>query len=165
MLGNYALGVLPRAEGVPVSGVHYNRASSVVSGGEAGLRAGPGGVSIGRFGWADPAGVVLNQRTSPADRIGLVVTQAGDWRRVFWDDDTHTWKIRQGMNLTMIAAAPGMWIYLRNGGMWRQRVYADPVDGSPFAGYAAGLELTNWSVGQPVGPGGLSLLTTWNKPL
>lgn len=165
MQGNIAPGVFPRAGGVPVSGVYYYRAGSVIAGGEAGLRAGPGGVAIGRFGWVSPAGVVLNARTSAQDIVGLVVIETGDWRKVFWDELTQTWRIRAGLGLTMLSHAPGMWVVLPGGGSWRERVYANPVDGTPVAGYADGLESTRWSVGKPNGPGGLSLLTTWNKPL
>jgi len=137
---------------------------SVISGSEVGLRAGAGGVSIGRFGWASPDGSVLNARTRADDVLGMVVIQTGDWRRVFWDDVSHTWKIREGLNLTMLSGAPGMWIKLPGGGAWGQRVYADPVDGTPVAGYAVGLEPSRWCVGHPIGPGGLSLITTWNTP-
>jgi hypothetical protein len=162
MYGSNAFGVPLHAEGVPVSGVHYYRSSSVVSGSELGLRAGPGGVAIGRFGWAEPDGTVLNQRVSDQGVQGLVVIQVGDWRRVFWDDTTHTWRIREGLNLTMLSGAPGMWLSIPNGAQWNQRVYTNPLDGIPVAGYAVNLEPSNWVVGKPCGPRGLSLVTTWN---
>jgi hypothetical protein len=162
MYDNNALGVYPHAEGVPISGVYYNRASSVVSGSEVGLRAGAGGVAIGRFGWAEPDGTVSNARVSDAGVIGLVVIQSGDWRRVYWDGTTHTWRIREGLNLTMLSAAPGILVHIPNGAQWNQRVYTSPLDGIPVAGYAVDLEPTRWAVGKPHTPGGLSLLTTWN---
>jgi hypothetical protein len=160
--GCNAFGAYPRIEGVPVSGVYYYRASSLVAGGEAGTVAGVGGVSIGRFAWVEPDGRVLNSRVSAAGRFGLVVMQDGDWRRVFWDETTQTWKVRQGFNLTLLSAAPGMWVRLPGGGQWGARVYANPVDGTPVAAYAVGLEATAWSVVRPTAPGGLSLITTWN---
>ncbi len=150
------------AEGVPISGVYYNRATSVVSGSEVGLRAGAGGVAIGRFGWAEPDGTVSNARLSAAGVIGLVVIQQGDWRRVYWDTATRSWRIRQGLNLTMLSAAPGILVHIPNGAQWNQRVYTSPLDGIPVAGYAVGLEPTRWAVGKPCTAGGLSLLTTWN---
>lgn len=165
MYGSNALGMPRCAEGVPVSGVYYDRASSVIAGGEAGLRAGDGGVGIGRFGWASPAGLVLNSRTSTEDIQGVVVIQQGDWRWVFWDDTSQTWRIRQGYPVTLLSASPGMWVKIEGGGCaWNVRVYADPVDGRPIAGYAAGLEPSPWAVGMPYGPGSLTLITTWNKP-
>lgn len=164
MNGQNALGVPSRAGGVPLSGVYYNRASSLVPASETGLRAGVGGVSIGRFGWSAPDGSVLNARSSAQDARGIVVIQDGDWRRVFWDSVTRTWKIREGMNLTMLSASPGLLIRLDGGGSWGQRVYADPVDGRALAAYALGLESTPWSVVNANGPNGLSLITTWNTP-
>jgi len=162
MYGNNALGVYQHAEGVPVSGVYYNRAASVISGDEMGLRAGAGGVAIGRFGWAEPDGTVSNSRASAQGIPGLVVIQDGDWRRVYWDEVTNTWRIRQGLNLTMLSAALGMWVKIPGGASWSARVYTDPLDGIPVAGYAVGLEATNWAVGVPCGRVGLSLITTWN---
>lgn len=156
-----ALGTFPRAEGVVYSGYYYDRATSVVSGGEYGTVAGSGGASIGRFGWAAPDGRVRNERSSPADLLGFVATQAGDWRRIFWDDVTRSWKIREGMNLTLIRAAPAVWAWMPGGGRWGQRVYTSPLDGIPVAGYADGLEATPWAVARPTAPGGLALLTTW----
>jgi hypothetical protein len=162
MYGNNALGVYPHAEGVPVSGVFYNRAASVVSGAELGLRAGAGGVTIGRFGWAEPDGTVYNARMSAEAVQGLVVIQSGDWRRVYWDTATSSWRIREGLNLTMLSGAPGMWVHIPGGAQWNQRVYTSALDGIPVAGYAVDLEPTRWVVGVPRSAGGLSLLTTWN---
>lgn len=162
MYGNSALGMYPHAEGVVISGVYYNRASSLVPGVEAGFRAGAGGVAIGRFGWAEPDGTVYNARMSAEGLLGLVVIQSGDWRRVFWDEATLTWRIRQGLNLTMMSAAPGMYVRIPGGAQWNQRIYTSPLDGIPVAGYAVDLEPTPWAVGQPHTAGGLSLITTWN---
>lgn len=164
MYGQNALGVSSRTEGVPVSGVYYNRASSLVPASEIGLRAGAGGVSIGLFGWADEAGNVLNSRTSASDARGLVVIQGGDWRRVFWDEVSCTWKIREGMNLTMLSGGPGIWVRLANGGAWGQRIYADPANGRVIAGAAVGLEATPWTLVTPSGAGGRAFITTWNTP-
>lgn len=160
-----AFGAYRRAEGVPVFGVYYNRASSQVPGGELGLRAGAGGAAIGRFGWAAPDGTVLNARTSDQDQLGLIVTRYGDWRSVYWDDLTHTWRIRQGLNLTMLAASPGFWMRIPGGGSWGAAIYADPTDGTPVAEAADGLELSRWVVGSRCGADGLFFVTTWNLPI
>lgn len=162
MNSNNAFGMYSHAEGVPISGVYYYRATSVVSSTELGLRAGAGGAAIGRFGWAEPDGSVINARVSAAGILGLVVIQTGDWRHVYWDSVTHSWRIREGLNLTMLSGAPGMWVNFPGGASWNQRVYTNPLDGIPVAGYAVGLEPTPWVVGKPCGPGGLSLVTTWN---
>lgn len=162
MTRNYALGGSPPAEGVVYSGVYYNRATSLVCGGDAGTVAGEGGVSIGRFGWAAPDGRVKNARSSDADLLGFVATQNGDWRRIFWDNVTQSWKIREGFNITLIAAAPGVWAILPGGGSWCAPIYVNPLDGLPVAGYAEGLEPTPWRLARPANPGSLALLTTWN---
>lgn len=165
MYGSNALAVSPRGEGVPISGVYYDRASSLIAGGEASMRAGVGGVAIGRAGWCAPNGVVLNARTTSEDLIGMVVIEMGDWRRVFWDSAARAWRIREGLNMTMLTGAQGLWVKLDSGGTYRARIYADPIDGRLVASYAVGLEATRWSVARPVGPGGLTLITTWNDPL
>lgn len=162
MFGQGAPGVCSRAGGVVFSGVYYNRASTMVPASEEGLRAGAGGVSLGRFGWADASGNVLNSRTNASDQQGVIVTQGGDWRRVFWDDTTRTWKLREGMNLTMIISAMGMLVELDGGGSWGDPIFTDPVDGRVVAGNPGGLEATPWRLVTPQGPGGLSLITTWN---
>lgn len=164
MYGCGAPGALTRAGSVPIEGRYYNRAVSLVPGSELGLRAGAGGAAIGRFGWADPNGVVSNARSSDQDQIGLIVNMCADWRGVYWDEPTGTWRIREGFNLTMIVGAPGFPTVLPNGGDWGQRIYADPIDGTPYAGFVAGLESTRWSVGSRQQIGGLFLLTTWNTP-
>lgn len=162
MYGHRALGVTPHTEGVVLSGVYYNRATSVVAGGN-GTVAGPGGASIGRFGWVGADGRVFNARQSAADVLGVVAVQYGDWRRIFYDEPSNTWKIREGVNLTLIAGALGMWVRFPAGAVWNARVYANPVDGTPFSGQTPGYEVTPWAVGRSFGPGGLSLITTWNN--
>lgn len=157
-----ALGVYPRAEGVPIEGRYFFRASSLVPPVEAGFAAGVGGASIARFGWADADGRVTNARASDTDLLGLVVYQGGDWRRVYWDETARAWKIREGMNLTLLARAPGVWVRLGNLGYANAPVYTSPLDGVAYAGQADGLIATPWRVGRPIGSGGLSLLTTWN---
>jgi hypothetical protein len=162
MYGISALGLYSRPEGVPIEGIYYFRATSLVSPVAGGLAAGVGGASIARFGWADADGRVTNARASSGDLLGLVVSQGGDWRRIYWDMPTRSWKIREGMNLTMLVGAPGVWVWFPGGARAGLRVYTSPLDGVPVAGDTGGLEPTPWVVGRPYGPGGLSLITTWN---
>lgn len=163
MYGINALGVYSRTEGVPIEGRYYFRASTLVPNVAGGFAAGVGGASIARFGWADADGRVTNARTSVADPFGLVVYQGGDWRRIYWDDLTRSWRIREGMNLTLLDAAPGVWVRFPYGvGAPNLRVYTSPLDGVPVAGDTGGLIQTPWVVARPNGPGGLSLITTWN---
>jgi hypothetical protein len=157
-----ALGAYPTPEGVPLEGYYYFRATSLVPPVAGGFAAGVGGAGIARFGWSDTDGRVTNARASGADTLGLVAYQSGDWRRIYWDDATRSWRIREGMNLTLLAAAPGVWVRIPGGAFPQARVYTSPLDGVPVAGYADGLEITPWVVARPIGPGGLSLITTWN---
>lgn len=160
--GINALGALDVPEGVPIQGRYYFRASTVVPPVAGGFAAGVGGAGIARFGWSGADGRVTNARASEHEVQGLVVWQPGDWRRIYWDDATQSWRIREGMNLTLLAAAPGVWVYFPNGASINARVYTSPLDGIPVAGYAEGLEITPWVVARPIGPGGLSFITTWN---
>lgn len=162
MYGNNALGASLRPEGVPFEGRYYFRATTLVAPVPGGFAAGVGGASIARFGWGDADGRVTNARASPTDVLGLVVYQAGDWRRIYWDDASRSWKIREGMNLTLLGAAPGVWVRLGNLATPGARVYTSPLDGIPIAGDTGGLEITPWVVARPIGPGGLSFITTWN---
>jgi hypothetical protein len=162
VIHNNALGVRPYTEGVPLEGVYYKRASNVCAGPAGALMAGPGGAAIARFGWADLDGRVTNARAAATDVLGLVAFQSGDWRRVYWDEVKRAWIIREGMDLTMLDAAPGVWVRFPGGAAYGLRVYTSPLDGIPVAGQADGLEVTPWVVAQAIGPGGLSLITTWN---
>lgn len=162
MYGINALGALLAPEGVPFEGRYYFRATTVVPNIAAGFAAGVGGASIARFGWADADGRVTNARAFETDPLGLVVFQTGDWRRIYWDSDTRSWRIREGMNLTMLARAPGVWVRIPGGAVRGATVYTSPLDGVPVSGYADGLVETPWVVARPIGPGGLSFITTWN---
>lgn len=162
MRGTNALGAPLAPEGVPFEGRYYFRASCVVPNVPGGFAAGVGGAGIARFGWADTDGRVTNARASDTDILGLVAYQAGDWRRIYWDSVSRSWRIREGMNLTMLAAAPGVWVTFPGRAYAGARVYTSPLDGIPVAGQADGLESTPWVVARPIGPGGASFITTWN---
>lgn len=164
MLGPSALDGSRAVEGAFVLGA-YNVASSVVAGGVGGLRAGPNGVSMGRFGWADAAGIVHSMRTNASDVLGIVIPQLGpwvDWRRAYFDEVTESWKLREGMPLTM-AANGTVWARFPFGARIGERVYANPLDGSAISGDTPGGELTPWSVNSNTPAGGLAIISTWSK--
>lgn len=165
MYGLNALGVHQHAEGVPIEGRYYFRASTITPNVAGGFAAGVGGAGIARFGWADADGRVTNARALSTDILGLVAYQGGDWRRIYWDAARRAWIIREGMNLTMIESAPGVWVRIPGGASINAPVFTSPLDGVPVSGDTGGLEATPWVVARPNGPGGLSLITTWNpKP-
>lgn len=158
-----ALTASPAVEGAFAFG-EYNVASSVVSGPAASLRAGPGGTAFGRFGWCDSLGVVRNVRLAASDVLGFIIPQWGpqvDWRLVFFDDTTQTWRVREGMPLTMLATG-NVWAKFLGGAYPGNRVYANLLDGAVISGYSDAGELTPWSVAMPVVPGGLGVISTWS---
>lgn len=161
MLGPSALAACPAVEGAFVFG-QYNVMATVNAGPAGSLRAGIGGTSIGRFGWAGVDGVVMNVRLAAADLIGVVLPQFGpgvDWRRVFYDDASFTYKIREGMNMAMLARG-NVWVRFPGGATPSQPVYANPLDGTAISGYSLAGELTPWSVASPAAPGELAIIST-----
>lgn len=166
MFSSNAFTAPPRGEGVPILGP-YNIAiqppwRSVLPPAGATLRCGAGGVSIGRYGWANEFGFVHNVRGADTDMSGVVVDQVADWRRVFWDDITRSWKIREGFEVTLLNYCRTITVRLIDGGSRFARVYANPIDGTLSTGYADGLEETPWTLIDPCGPGVLAYITTWN---
>lgn len=164
MYGQGALGCSPAVEGAFVLG-DYNVSSSVVQPKAAGMRAGFGGVALGRFAWANPNGVAFNQRNSSHDLLGIVVPYIGipvDWRYVYYDDATQTNRLREGLPLTMLATG-NVWARFEEGAISGEPVYAN-VDGSAHSGYIAGGELTAWSVMSNCPAGQLAIISTWRIP-
>lgn len=156
----------PAVEGAFVS-CEYNVAPTLVCGPPGTPRAGEHGAAIGRFAWVRPDGIALNSRTSPDDCLGLVLPEVGpgvDWRRVFYDETSRTWRIREGLNFSMLARGT-VWARFKFGAYVGQQVYANVLDGSLLSGYADGYEATPWSIGSPAGAGGLAIISTWSKRL
>jgi hypothetical protein len=164
MYGNSALAASPAVEGAFVFG-YDNPAATLVSPVPAGLRAGSGGVAIGRFGWYDVNGVVRNERLAATDVLGLVVADVplnSDWRNVFFDDTTCTYRIREGLPVTM-AGTGKLWARFRDGAQPGLQVYADVLDGRAIAGYSLGAEPTPWSVATFAEAKGVAIITPWSK--
>jgi hypothetical protein len=92
----------------------------------------------------------------------VVLPQFGpgvDWRQVFYDDVTLTFRIRYGLGLTMLARG-NVWVRFPTGAVPGQQVYANPLDGTAISGYSVAGELTPWSVVTPAGPGDLAIIST-----
>lgn len=163
MQGPSALAAAPAVEGAFV--FSSNNIAATVNAGPAGsLRGGDGGVIIGRFGWANVDGIVLNSRTSPEDIPGVVMPQYGpgvDWRQVFYDEALQVFRIRKGLGLTMLSRG-NVWVRFPGGANIGQQVYTNPLDGSVISGYSADGELTPWSVASAAPPGQLAIITTWS---
>lgn len=158
-----ALAASPAVEGAFVFGA-YNIMTTVCGGPAASLRAGLHGVAMGRFAWMAPTGICLNVRLSVADLLGLVLPQYGpgiDWRRVFYDDVTQTFRIREGLPVTLLAKG-NVWARFKYGATIGDPVYASLIDGSAISGYSADDELTPWSVVSTARPGELAIISTWS---
>jgi hypothetical protein len=145
----------------------YTSFSTLTAGPAGAIVAGLHGVAIGRFAWAQPDGIALNTRTTAEDLLGFVLPELGpgvDWRRVFFDDASKTWRIRQGMNISLLKNGT-VWGRFRYGARPGSPVYANLLDGSLISGYSDAGELTPWVVSSAAGPGGLAIITTWSRPI
>lgn len=161
MNGPSALAAHTAVEGAFVLGA-FNHFATVVGGPQASPRAGEHGVAIGRFAWMGVDGLTLNMRSSDADLQGVVITVANpgvDWRWVFYDDATRTYRIRQGLPCPMLSRG-NVWVRFQYGARPGEQVYANILDGSAISGYSAGGELTPWVVVTHAAAGGLSIIST-----
>jgi len=138
---------------------------TTMDGGPLALRGGPGGTAAFRFGWAGLDGLVRNTRSAATDRIGFVVlpfTSAAlnTWQRNFWDETTHTYRVREGTEAVMLTRG-AVWARFAGGSWPGQKVYASLVDGAPISGYADDAELTAWLVQTEAAPGELAIINTF----
>jgi hypothetical protein len=144
---------------------YYNPACSMVSPVAAGIRAGAGGAGIGRFGWVDANGIVLNTRTNDSDMLGIVLPDIplnSDWRNVFYDDVSCSWRIREGLPVTVLSVGK-IGLRFRYGAQPSAPVYASLLDGRAISGYSADSELTPWLVATPAAADAIATITTWSK--
>lgn len=119
--------------------------------------AGPEGVEIGVFGWADPEnGLADNVRTAVRQRLGLVLPQSG-FRTIppLWD------VIPPGYEVSL-AVAGDFWVRFPGGATAGQRVYASILDGMPLSGETPNSEPTPWVVMTSAGPGEMSIISSWS---
>lgn len=158
-----ALAASPAVEGAVVCGT-YNLMRTVAGGPPGSPRAAVGGVAIGRFGWMNTAGNVSNARTSAQDIRGLVLPFTipfCDWRAVYFDTVSNTWRIREGLQLSMLLQG-NVWARFPDGAYVGQPVYARILDGAPVSGNTPGCELTPWSVVTNARAGELAVISTWS---
>lgn len=159
-----ALAAQPAVEGAFVFG-EYNVAATVCGGPAGSPRAGEHGVAVGRFAWMDAAGITLNVRGSAQDLRGIALPQVGpgvDWRVMFYDDVTNTFRIRQGLPLSLLSKG-NVWVRFPGGAVVGSPVYANVLDGSAISGYSVAGELTPWSVITPASPGQLAIISTESR--
>lgn len=127
--------------------------ASVVAGPWA-LTAGPDGVQIGVFGWADPdTGQVSNTQIA-GGLLGFVLPVVGmyNWQRAFPQKPAigcgpPALILRPGMQC-MLAAQGDFLTRFALGAQAGQQVFADPVTGAPYGGNPGGAVPTHWTVMQ-----------------
>jgi hypothetical protein len=150
--------------------------------GAAQLTAGPNGVTLGRFGWADNVTGQVSSVYALATQLGFVLPRFGTWNLLYCQDGT--WILREGMTVTL--AVKGDFAARFPGGAYPgQQVWANTADGSAAAGiegpewtadtvvtadsivYTAdggGYQATQWTVMDFVIPGQLGRITSWQPP-
>ncbi len=138
--------------------------------GPGALAAGPDGVQMGIFGWADPVtGQVTNVRSDGA-LLGFVLPVIGMWN---WQRTTPTPAgapvrgliLRAGMGV-VVATAGDFKTVFPFGGQAGQRVFTDPATGVPYAGNPGGLVATPWTLMETGCSCNAHLrISTFSKPL
>lgn len=133
-----------------------NPRSSLVAGGGF-FVAGPDGLYMARFGWADPAtGLARSERVAGA-LLGFVQPIVGFRRQISVRD-----MIRPGYPVTLFSAGD-FFARFDGGAIVGQPVYASIVDGKAISGEADAAELTPWVITRGCGPGGLAIISTWSN--
>lgn len=145
------------AEGVFAS---RNPRATLLAGSFA-FRAGPDGLAVARFGWADvDTSLATNARATPSQLLGWVLPVAAGYSAVRVARGVSV--IRPGVGVTMMAGGD-FWAKFHGGASAGQRVYASLIDGSPISGEAADAEATPWYVATDAAPGGLAIISTTTK--
>lgn len=118
------------------------------------LTAGPNGVQLGIFGWADPHSGQVSNVEIAGGALGFVLPVIGmyNWQRVFLQANAlgcgpPAFILRQGMQC-ILAAAGDFLTRFALGAQAGQRVYVDPATGLPYGGNSGGLVATPWTVMQ-----------------
>lgn len=160
--------------------VNCHNPRAQVLGGAGQLRAGvgsflasPGGLIVGRFGWAADDGACYNVKadTGATARLGVVLPCPmpdvnNSWQRTYSvvlpDGITRGRVIRPGLEVTLCNRGD-FWLKFEGGASAGQPVYASRLDGSAIAGYDSNSDLTPWSVILSARPGGLAAVSTWSS--
>lgn len=99
--------------------------------GEGALVAGPNGVIIGRFAWADVNGIVTNGVVNiSASAYGFVHREQQGLITIFLAETSQT--IQAGCNMTLMRSG-GFWAQFAAGATFKQKVYINIADGTCVA--------------------------------
>lgn len=139
-----------------------NPAATLVAG-EFALQAGPDGVTLGRFAWADLVAGLVSNAYSAGQQIGFAIAQYGmaQWQRVYWRRRQPI--LRAGMGITL-AAHGDFRIRFADGAAAGSPVWANPADGTASGTDLGGFVLTPWTVMQNVCPCGVGRISSSAGP-
>ena len=153
--------------------------ASAVAGAGA-LRAAPGGVLQGRFGFASVStGLVWNFQQDPSDVVGVVIPlnsvnganggvvggpaslggRQAQWTWQVWDKAARAWRLREGLVCT-VAMRGNFYLRFPGGADYGNTVYASLIDGTAISGPSDGAVQTPWIVCGDCGPGSLAVVSS-----
>lgn len=125
------------------------------------FRAGNDGLAVARFGWANSdTGLVDNARTLPAQQLGFVFPSINGNSAVRVHRGVRY--VRPGVGVTLMVAGD-YWVRFAGGAGAGQQVYALLVDGTAISGEADAAEATPWYVATDTSPGGLAIISTYQR--
>jgi hypothetical protein len=118
--------------------------------GDGALAAGPNGVQMGIFAWADPDSGQVSNVQMPGGLLGFVLPVIGlyNWQRCMPTPPGSLVRglvLRAGMQCVMGAAGDFLTVF-PFGGQAGQQVFTDPATGVPYSGNPGGLVPTPWTV-------------------
>jgi hypothetical protein len=141
----------------PLAGAFASRnpRSVLLAGGGFFRAAGPDGLVMARFAFADvETGLAANYRSLPRELVAFVQPVAGRWRLNMRDLRV----IRPGYEVTLFARGD-FYVQFPAGASRGQIVYASVLDGTPISGEAADAEPTPWEVASDCNPGELAIIS------
>jgi hypothetical protein len=154
----------------PTLGYDRQPYANVISGPWA-LTAGPDGVQIGVFGWADPNTGEVSNAQIDGGLLGFVLPVTGlyNWQRVYPQAPATgcgppAFILRPGMQC-VLAAAGDFLTRFALGAQAGQQVFADADTGAPYGGNPGGAVATPWTVMQNAcGCNALLRISSFAKP-
>lgn len=139
----------------PLNGAFASRNPRTVllAGGGFFRAAGPDGLLMARFGFANVVtGLAANYRSNPEELVGFVQPVAGLWRLRM-----QSRAIRPGYEVTLFSRGD-FYVQFPNGAELGAVVYASVLDGTPISGDALDAEPTAWEVAFGCNPGELAII-------
>lgn len=129
--------------------------------GSLAFRAGDDGLAVARFGWADyETGLVANTRALPRQQLGFVFPSINGNSAVRVARGVRY--VRPGVGVTLMVAGD-YWARFPGGAYVGVQVYASLVDGTAISGEADAAEATPWYVATDTQPGGLAIISTYQR--